>query len=78
MSLCELCVSYDHCHFSLDECEEFGCYVPKVTVSPTENVTCGDCLNRGIKFKDLDYCYKCKAGSNFAPIPYKPHQVLSY
>lgn len=78
MSLCELCVSYDHCHFSLDECEELGCYIPKVTVSPTENVTCGNCLNRGAIFKNLDYCYKCNAGSNYKPIPYEPHLVLSY
>lgn len=78
MSLCEICVSNGNCHFSLDECEEFGLFIPKLTFSPKENVTCGDCLNRGSVFNGLDYCYACKAGSNFEPFPNKPHKVLSY
>ena len=78
MSLCEMCVNDGHCHFSLDECEEFGCFVPKLTFSPKENITCGDCLNRGVIYKDLDFCLKCKQGNHFAPIPQEPHQVISY
>lgn len=78
MSLCEICVSNGKCHISLDECEKFGLFIPKLTFSPKENVTCGDCLNRGVVFNGFDYCYACKAGSHFEQIPQDTHQLLEY